>query len=138
MYYLFFFVEKGLNVSFSKVKYRDIAPRVGLDPTSGGRDMKTFEIHRARIPTSMFKEIVGDLDMAMYQYGEPLDHDNEEARSRCLAPVSAQIYRILFHDLFLLVALIPAVQPDGCPFQINHPQYSRIYHTRPHDNEGPR
>ena len=100
--------------------------------------MKTFEIHRARIPTSMFKEIVNDLDIAMYQYGEPLDHNNVEARSRCFAPVSAQIYRILFLDLFWLLTLKPAVQPDGRPFQINHPQYSRIHHTRPYDNKGAR
>ena len=55
-----------------------------------GADMKTFDIHRARIPTSMFKDIVMDLQIAMNQYGEPLDHKNEEARSRFLAPVSAQ------------------------------------------------
>ena len=47
-------LEKGLNVSFSKVKYNDIAPRVGLDPTSKGDVMGTFDIHRARIPTSLF------------------------------------------------------------------------------------
>ena len=108
MYYLFF-VEKGLNISFSKVKYRDIAPRVGLDPFLGGRDMKTFKIYRARIPTSLFKEIVEDIDIAMNQYGEPVDHNNEEARSRCLAPVRAHIYRILFPDLLSLLTLIPAV-----------------------------
>jgi len=51
--------------------------------------MKTFEIRRARIPTSMFKEIVGDLDVTMNQYGDPVQHSNEEARSMCLAPVSA-------------------------------------------------
>lgn len=58
--------------------------------------MKTFEIHRARIPTFLFKEIVEDIDIAMNQYGEPVDHNNVEARSRCLVPVSAHIYRILF------------------------------------------
>ena len=108
MYYLFF-VEKDLNVSFSKVKYRDIAPRVGLVPFLEGRDMKTFEIYRARIPTSLFKEIVEDLDIAMNQYGEPYYHNNEEARSRCLAPVSAHIYWIPFPDLLSLLTLIPAV-----------------------------
>ena len=98
--------------------------------------MKTFEIHRARIPTCMFKKIVEDVDIAMYQYGEPLDHNNVEAGSRCLAPVSAQIY--LFLDLFSLLTLKPAVQPDGSPFQINHPQYPRIHHTQPYDNKGAR
>jgi hypothetical protein len=59
-------VEKGLN-QFSTIKYCDIAPRVGLAPEAAGRDMKTFDIHRARIPTSMFKDIVQDLDIAMNQ-----------------------------------------------------------------------
>jgi len=80
-------LERGLNVSFSKVKYRDIAPRVGLSPELGGRDMETFEIHRARIPTSLFKEIVQDIEIVMKQYGEPVQHKNEEARSRFLAPL---------------------------------------------------
>ena len=92
--------------------------------------MKTFDIHRARIPTSMFKGIVYDIQTAVNQYGEPLDHQNEEARSRCLAPVSSHSLA-----LFPLLTLILAAQPDGRPFQINHPQYSRIHHTRPYDNE---
>ena len=83
------FVEQDLNVSFSKVKYRDIAPRVGLDPNLAAKDMTSFEVFRARIPTSMFEAIVGDLDIIMNQYGDPTELDNEEARSKCLAPVGA-------------------------------------------------
>ena len=89
MYYPSFLAEKGPNVSFSEVEYLDIAPRVGLKPTLQGRDMKTFDIHRARILTSLFKEIVEDLDVAMYQYGGPDYHDNVEVMSKYLAPVSA-------------------------------------------------
>lgn len=33
--------KKG-NVSFSKVNYREMAPRVGLDPFGMGDDMQTF------------------------------------------------------------------------------------------------
>ena len=83
-------LAKGLNVSFSDVAYRDIAPRVGLDPSLKGNDMQVFDIHRARIPTALFKAIVEDLGIVMNQYGEPRDHKNEAARSRFLAPVSAQ------------------------------------------------
>jgi hypothetical protein len=82
--------EKGLSVSFSKVKYRDMAPRVGLNSFGAGNDMQTFDIHRARIPTSLFKGIVQDLEVSMRQYGEPNEQVNEGARSRYLAPVSAQ------------------------------------------------
>ena len=52
--------------------------------------MQAFDIYRARIPTALFKAIVEDLDIVMNQYGEPRDHKNELARSRFLAPVSAQ------------------------------------------------
>ena|ERR1700691_1359029 len=85
-------VDKGLNVSFSKVKYRDIAPRVGLKFELAGKDMPTFDMHCARIPSSLFKDIIGDLQVIMKQYGEPARHKNEEARSRFHAPVSAQGY----------------------------------------------
>jgi hypothetical protein len=84
--------DKGLNVSFSKVKFRDIAPRVGLKFELAGKDMPTFDIYRARIPSSLFKDIIGDLQVIMKQYGEPARHKNEEARSRFLAPVSTRCY----------------------------------------------
>jgi hypothetical protein len=65
-----------------------MAPRVGLQPTLFGNDLPKFDIHRARIPTPLFKDIIKDLDIIMKQYGEPRDHGNEVARSRFLAPVS--------------------------------------------------
>ncbi|KAK2467391.1 hypothetical protein APHAL10511_000626 [Amanita phalloides] len=77
---------QGLYLSF-KVKYRDIAARVDLDNTLAGNDMPQFFIHRARIPTRLFKDIVSDLEVIMNQYGEPVNHKNEEARSRFLAPL---------------------------------------------------
>jgi hypothetical protein len=84
------------------------------------------------------KNIVRDLEVMNLEYGEPLDHENAEARSRFLAPVSeiyppdASIPRLFFS----LLTLIPVVQPDGRAFQlINHPQYSRIHHTWPYDNK---
>ena len=79
------------------MKYRDIAPRVGLKFELAGEDMPTFDIHRARIPSSLFKDIIGDLQVIMKQYGEPTRHKNEEARSRFLAPVSAQGYYPTLH-----------------------------------------
>ena len=54
--------------------------------------MQTFDIHRARIPPPLFKDIIGDLQVIIKQYGEPDRHKNEEARLRYLAPVSAQGY----------------------------------------------
>ena len=63
--------------------------------------MPTFIVHRARIENSLFKKIVEDLEAAMNQYGAPLDHSNEEARSRFLSPVSRSIYSVLLSGLLL-------------------------------------
>lgn len=107
-------VEKKLNVSFSKVKYHDIALRIGLDSGLGGDDMQTFDIHRARIPTSLCKQIVEDLDIVMNQYGEPRSQKNEEARSRFLAPVSRQRPLRFSYLFFSLLNLLPAFQSHYC------------------------
>lgn len=74
-------------MSFSRVKYVDIAQYVGLNPLSGFRDAPTFDVDRARIPTPLFKLIVGDMHLALNQYGPPREHHGEEARSRFTAPV---------------------------------------------------
>ena len=52
-------------------------------------DIATFELHRCRIPTTLFKSIVQDIDIMLVQYGPPIEHKTEEARSRFLPPVSA-------------------------------------------------
>jgi hypothetical protein len=88
-----FLSEKGLNISFSEVKYKDIAPSVGLDPLWIFYDAPLFDLHRSRIPTSLFKEIVEDMDTLILQFGtlRPTLRQRritEDARSRVLAPVS--------------------------------------------------
>ena len=82
------------------VKYPDIAPLVGLNHTLEGNDMKTFDIDRARIPTPLFKKIVEDLDIAMYQYGDPIYHNNEEARLKCISKITC--FWRTFPDLCLV------------------------------------
>ncbi|KAG2347899.1 hypothetical protein BDR05DRAFT_944885 [Suillus weaverae] len=76
-----------LKISFSKVEFQDIVPFVGLDHHRLTNDITTFPLHRSRIPTSLFKSIVEDIDMMMLQYGPPIDHETEEARSRFLSPL---------------------------------------------------
>jgi hypothetical protein len=80
-------LEDGLTVSLSRVKFRDVARFVGLDHTRLLRDIGTFELHRSRIPTALFRSIVQDIDMMLVQYGPPTDHETEEATSRFLSPV---------------------------------------------------
>jgi hypothetical protein len=77
-----------MNLSFSKVKYADIAPFVGLQPGLDMDDIETFDLHRSRIPTALFESIVQDIDVMIVQYGLPVQHRTKEARSRFLSPVS--------------------------------------------------
>ena len=55
-----------MEVSFSKVTYAD---RVGLR-----EETQTFELHRSRISTELFKSIVMDMDVTLMQYGPLPDH----------------------------------------------------------------
>ncbi|KIL55077.1 hypothetical protein M378DRAFT_18264 [Amanita muscaria Koide BX008] len=103
-------VEKGLDVSFSNVKYRDIAPRVGLQFELAGRDMPTIDIRRARIPTSLFKDIIGDVQIIMNLYGEPACYRNEEARSWFLGALFNRIVALFDSTVFNAAAsVIPSV-----------------------------
>ena len=92
-------LEKGLDVSFSRITYKDIASHVGLDPLRGGDDAPIFPMGRARIPLSLFRQVVQDVDLTMKQYGKPVQHDNGEARSRFLAPVRSIIHPIRTRSL---------------------------------------
>jgi hypothetical protein len=80
-------VEYGTGVSFSKVTFDEVARLVELDPDKELTDIGTFEIHRSRIPTDLFKSIVTDMDIMLIQYGAPREHRTEEARSRFFSPV---------------------------------------------------
>ncbi|KAM6489096.1 hypothetical protein JOM56_015508 [Amanita muscaria] len=80
-------LERGTGASFSKVTYAQAAPLVGLHPGKQLRDIGTFEIHRSRIPTHLFRSIVIDMDIMLMQYGAPPQHKTEEARSRFFSPV---------------------------------------------------
>jgi hypothetical protein len=64
-----------------------MAPFVGLDPNRKMKDIATFDLYRSRIPTSLFKSVVQDMDILLPQYGPPDEHETEEATSRFLAPI---------------------------------------------------
>ena len=102
-------LEKGLPESFSKVEYAAVAPLVNLKPKRNLNDIKSFPIRRARIPTTMFRTIVEDMDVLLPQYGSFSFHKNDEARSRFLAPVSnpslrSGYYLLIFKIFNRLVA----------------------------------
>ncbi|KAF8235462.1 hypothetical protein L208DRAFT_1422392 [Tricholoma matsutake] len=71
--------DKALNVSFSKVKYKNIVHFVGLNPVRQFLDAPKFDINCARILSDLFKEIVEEIQSNMQEYGPPSEHKNEEA-----------------------------------------------------------
>jgi len=79
--------EKGKNVSFSNLTFPEIAPFVGLDPREELGDATFFDLHRSRIPTSLFRAILEDMNIMLIQYGNMQRQTTEEARSRFIAPI---------------------------------------------------
>lgn len=77
-----------LDVSFSKVKFQQVAPYVGLEPDGFGRDIKPLAVFRSRIPRRLFNQITENVSDALIQYGPLFEHDNEEIRSRFIVSVS--------------------------------------------------
>ncbi|KAF8325768.1 uncharacterized protein EI90DRAFT_3146606 [Cantharellus anzutake] len=80
-------IEHGVRINFSKSIYQKVAPSVGLHPFGELNDIGTFEIHRCRIPTNLFKSIVMDMDNMLIEYGAPFDHETDTARSRFISPI---------------------------------------------------
>lgn len=83
---------KGLDVSFYRVGFEVVAPLVGLRPEVRLRDASSFPIYRARIPNRLFARIIDDIQVMTNNYGPLLEHENEEATSRTIAPVCCPQY----------------------------------------------
>ncbi|KAH9068513.1 hypothetical protein EDB83DRAFT_2586991, partial [Lactarius deliciosus] len=84
-------MEKGLNINLSNVEYLDVAQIVGLEPLWSFSDAPSFDLHRSRIPTALFRNIVADMDILLMQYGTLQDHATEEARSHFLTPIFSHL-----------------------------------------------
>ena len=80
-------IGNTLDISFSKVTYVDIAPRVGLEPVRRGGDILSFEMFHARLPSDIFYKIIEDVEIFSAQYGDMDHHENEEGRARYLSAV---------------------------------------------------
>ena len=65
-------------------------------------DIKSFALHRSRIPTVLFKTIVQDIDTMLMQYGPPIYHQTGEVRSRFLSPVRCAPLFLTINELKLL------------------------------------
>lgn len=104
--------RRGLNVSFSRVQFHSIARLVGLDPLARLQDTRFFEVHRARIPNSLFASIASDVQLAVNNYGLPGDHGNDDARSRLITPVSHALTDIVMFASSLTRARKTALHPS--------------------------
>lgn len=80
----------GLNTFLTEegLEYKDVAPFVGLDPVRKLGDAPSFDLHRSRIPSALFRSTLMDMDVLLIQYGTLRDQATEEATSRFLSPVS--------------------------------------------------
>lgn len=87
--FVHFLSEVELNFSLSDAKYSDIAPFIGLGPFQKLADISTYELHRSRIPTALFHEIVKDIkrNMLITRYNSPGGHPIVLAVALVLNPV---------------------------------------------------
>ena len=86
VFYASFMLMSSVN-NFSDAKFEDMAEFVELNPRLELNDIGTFDLHRSRIPTDLFRSIVEDMDVLLVQYGPLPAHKNEEAASRFLSTV---------------------------------------------------
>jgi hypothetical protein len=82
-------------IQLNKVKYKEVAPYVSLDPSREGSDILPLKTFRSRIPADLFGEIC--MDVAMEQYGRLEEHQNEEARNRFITSLFSRIVSLFGH-----------------------------------------
>jgi hypothetical protein len=111
-----------LPVSFSNVKYAEIAPYSWLDPNAQGADIHKLEVFRSRLPIDVFEEIYRDVRKASLQYGRMEYHSNEATWSRYIASVSRIKFLIRSNfNLTHLQLFSEVVSLFGCAI-INNPE----------------
>ena len=72
--------ELKVNRSYSTVKYTEIAPLFNLEPQMKTADFWSLQIHRSRIPKSLLRQTLANIQASDMQYGGIAEHDNESAR----------------------------------------------------------
>lgn len=80
-------IGNKIEASFSRVKYVDIAPKVGLSAERRGDDIPLFDMSKARLEDDLFWEILKELSSNTQQYGTRDYQVSEEARSRVISAV---------------------------------------------------
>ncbi|KAF3315328.1 hypothetical protein TWF173_003872 [Orbilia oligospora] len=78
-------LERDLEHIATSLSYSMMAQRVHLDPHAMVGDAPTFQVHRARIRSQEFRQIIQDFEILGNQYGPPADHLTEAGRSRYIS-----------------------------------------------------
>jgi hypothetical protein len=110
--------------AIERATYMQVAPRVGLDPDRLMEDIGTFELHRSRLPTSLFETIVMDMDGIMgTECGPPLEKWTVRASSKSFAPV-----RIIYITLSRRPSKgdhnqLPGIRPPRQAIQIHFEEF---------------
>ncbi|KAL2007614.1 hypothetical protein VTN00DRAFT_7596 [Thermoascus crustaceus] len=108
--------------SFFKVKYKDVAPKVGLVPYRLGNDIPTFQMYRAWLQDDLSWDILQELRGVTAQYGTPDFHPNEEATSRYISAYFNKIIS-LFSGILLNTPYVLLESETTQPGQIKY-QYT--------------
>lgn len=80
-----------IKASFSGVTYRQVAPYTFRDPDRNGDDMKPLHVFASRMPHYVFYGILGDVDLAMSQFGPLQVQENEELFARIVARFGSSV-----------------------------------------------
>ncbi|RDB15418.1 hypothetical protein Hypma_004191 [Hypsizygus marmoreus] len=89
---LLLYLEDNLErqINFSILTSRDI--ETCLNQPFNLRYLSQFQVHRARLPTSVFKDIISDMDLLMRQFAGPMWLSTYvEERARSIAPIFNRI-----------------------------------------------
>lgn len=89
-------LDQNFEVNFSRVRYIDITPKLGLSPKNNRWDIPTFLMFQTCLSNDLFQKILEDIQIFMFQYRPLPEHETEEARSRFLSAAS-----YLFRDAIL-------------------------------------
>ncbi|KAK6354288.1 hypothetical protein TWF730_008700 [Orbilia blumenaviensis] len=94
-------LEKDLEHIATSLSYSMMAERVHLDPHAMVGDAPTFQVHRARIRSLDFRQIIQDFEILGNQYGPPADHLTEAGRSRYISAAFNHIvswFRLMIYN----------------------------------------
>lgn len=103
------------------------------------RDVTLFPVHRARIRDDLFLQVRREMIAGINNYGIPTDHENEESRSRYLAPVCFRRSNLAVpvSGLQFLTRSCKVDYLHRRPVQAANPEHAGVDDGRPARYKGP-